>query len=186
MSRCRKGRDGENDRHRRGVDSRPAALELQQTYEPIGGEMTLRTIGGSAIKQITWQKWRTTITGGGWLPFGLSSLDYSAQMAVACIVPRGVVCSGLSATLPAARRSDTGYVPWGVALMADQTTQITAATMAGNVATLDAVAGAIGYHAMYPLSCSATSAGRRNRACVRRPLMAGRSSPRRRNRASDL
>ena len=126
-----------------------AALELQQTYEPIGGEMTLRTIGGSAIKQITWQKWRTTITGGGWLPFGLSSLDYSAQMAVACIVPRGVVCSGLSATLPAARRSDTGYVPWGVALMADQTTQITAATMAGNVATLDAVAGAIGYHAMY-------------------------------------
>ena len=71
-----------------------AALELQQTYEPIGGEMTLRTIGGSAIKQITWQKWRTTITGGGWLPFGLSSLDYSAQMAVACIVPRGVVCSG--------------------------------------------------------------------------------------------
>lgn len=126
-----------------------AALELQQTYEPIGGEMTLRTIGGSAIKQITWQKWRTTITGGGWLPFGLSSLDYSAQMAVACIVPRGVVCSGLSATLPAARRSDTGYVPWGVALMADQTTQITAATMAGNVATLDAVAGAIGYQAMY-------------------------------------
>ena len=126
-----------------------AALELQQTYEPIGGEMTLRTIGGSAIKQITWQKWRTTITGGGWLPFGLSSLDYSAQMAVACIVPRGVVCSGLSATLPAARRSDTGYVPWGVALLADQTTQVTAATMAGNVATLDAVAGAIGYQAMY-------------------------------------
>lgn len=126
-----------------------AALELQQTYEPIGGEMTLRTIGGSAIKQITWQKWRTTITGGGWLPFGLSSLDYSAQMAVACIVPRGVVCSGLSATLPAARRSDTGYLPWGVALLSDQTTQITAATMAGNVATLDAVAGAIGYQAMY-------------------------------------
>ena len=149
MSRCRKGETVKTIVI--GGVSIPdlAALELQQTYEPIGGEMTLRTIGGSAIKQITWQKWRTTITGGGWLPFGLSSLDYSAQMAVACIVPRGVVCSGLSATLPAARRSDTGYVPWGVALMADQTTQITAATMAGNVATLDAVAGAIGYHAMY-------------------------------------
>ena len=53
VSRCRKGRDGENDRHRWVSIPDLAALELQQTYEPIGGEMTLRTIGGSAIKQIT-------------------------------------------------------------------------------------------------------------------------------------
>ena len=88
VSRCRKGEAVKRSSsagcrfptRRTGTGSRLS--------EPIGGEMTLRTIGGSAIKQITWQKWRTTITGGGWLPFGLSSLDYSAQMAVACIAAR--------------------------------------------------------------------------------------------------
>ena len=136
--------------HRRGVDSRPAALELQQTYEPIGGEMTLRTIGGSAIGKSHGRSGarRLPAADGCRLACRRSITLRRWPWRASC---RVLYCApGCPATLPAARRSDTGYVPWGVALMADQTTQITAATMAGNVATLDAVAGAIGYRHVLP------------------------------------
>lgn len=127
-----------------------AALDLQQTYEPIGGESTLRTIAGTGIKQMTWQKLRTTIQGGGWLPPGLGSLDYSQQLAVACIVPRAIACDGSrQATLPAARRADVGYTPWGLAIMPDGSSQVSPASLAGNVATVTAVTNAIAYQALY-------------------------------------
>lgn len=127
-----------------------AALDLQQTYDPIGGETTLRTLTGAGIKQMTWAKLRTTIQGGGWMPHGLTGLDYSQQLAVACIVPRGIVCNGSrQATLPAARRADAGYEPWGLALMPDGSAQVSAASLAGNVATVTAVTNAIAYQALY-------------------------------------
>ena len=42
-----------------------AALDLDQTYETIGGETLLRTVSGAGIKQETWRRLRTTISGGG-------------------------------------------------------------------------------------------------------------------------
>lgn len=75
-----------------------AALDLEQTYEPMGGETTLRTVDGTGIKQSTWRKTRTTLTGGGWIPPGLSTLDTTAQLVIACIAPAP------SPATPAARR----------------------------------------------------------------------------------
>ena len=128
-----------------------AALDLEQSYEPIGGEGIFRTVAGNGLKQSTWAKTRITTSGGGWLPAGLESLNVNAQLTIACIVPRSVpaVFATRQATLPATRRSDTGHTPWGIAFLADGSPVKTAATLAGNVATLDAVSGAVAYQAMY-------------------------------------
>jgi hypothetical protein len=128
-----------------------AALDIEQTYDPIGGETVLRTIGGTGIKQTTWQKLRTSISGSGWIPAGLASLDTTAQQVIGCIVPRAVPCvfATRQATLPAARRSDSGHIPWGLAIMADNAVVVTTASLAGNVATVASVAGAVAYQALY-------------------------------------
>lgn len=128
-----------------------AALDLEQAYEPIGGEGIFRTVNGSGLKQATWKKTRITTSGGGWLPAGLESLDVNAQLTLSCIVPRAVpaVFATRQATLPAARRSDTGHTPWGIAFLSDGSPVKTTASLAGNVATLAAVSGAVAYQAMY-------------------------------------
>lgn len=128
-----------------------AALDLEQTYAPIGGESIFRTVGGAGIKQTTWKKTRITTSGSGWLPAGLEALDTTVSMTLACITPRSVpaVFATRQATLPATRRSDAGHTPWGVAILADGGTVKTSASIVGNVATLAAVAGAVAYQAMY-------------------------------------
>jgi len=127
-----------------------SALDIDQSYESIGGETTLRTIDGTGIKQETWRKLRTTISGGGWIPPGLAALDTAASIAVACIAPQGIVAdAGRQATLPAARRADAGHTPWAIALMPDGGQQATAIGIVGNVATADAVSGAVGYLVQY-------------------------------------
>lgn len=133
-----------------------AALDLEQTYEYIGGETTLRTVNGSGIKQQTWKKTRTTISGGGWLPPGIAALDTAAILAVACIVPRAIGAdASRQATLPAARRSDAGHTPWAVAILPGDGIVATSLTFAGDVGTAGLVAGALGYliHYYPLLSC---------------------------------
>jgi len=152
-----------------------AALDIEQNYEPIGGETVVRTIGGTAVKQMTWQKLRTTISGSGWIPAGLASLDASAQLVIGCVVPRSVPCvfATRQATLPSARRSDSGHIPWGLAILADNTVVTTTASMAGNVATVAAVTGAVAYQALYlpSLTCwlmrRPTDSGNRSDASYR-------------------
>ena len=123
-----------------------SALEIDQSYESIGGETTLRTIDGTGIKQETWKKLRTVISGGGWIPPGIAALDTAASISVACIAPQGIVAdAGRQATLPAARRSDAGHTPWALALLPDGGLANTTLGIAGNVATAGAVAGATGY-----------------------------------------
>ena len=128
-----------------------AALELEQTYAPLGAETILRTLGGTGIKQMSWTRTRVTTSGSGWIPPGLDTLDTSQQMTLACVIPRSIPANFATrqATLPAARRSDAGHTPWGVAILADGSAVATTASLAGNVATLAAVTGAVAYVAMY-------------------------------------
>lgn len=128
-----------------------ACLDLDQTFERIGSNAPpLRTANGTGIQQIVWTKLRTVISGGGWSPPGLDAIDYTQQQTIACIVPRSVNADiNREAILPAARRADTGYLPFGWAFMPDGQRQETAAVMIGNTATLDAVTNAIGYQAAY-------------------------------------
>lgn len=124
-------------------------LDIEQSYEPIGGETILRAVSGAGLKQQTWTKLRVTTSGQGWLPPALAALDVSASLTLRCIVPRSVPASGLTATLPAARRSDSGFVPYGIATLASGQAVKTAASLAGDVATLTAVSGAVGYRVAY-------------------------------------
>lgn len=128
-----------------------AALDIEQTYTPIGGEGIFRSLAGTGVKQMTWQRQRISTTGGGWLPSGLSTLDTTAQLVLACTTPRSIGCTFATrqATLPAARRSDAGHTPWGIAIMPDGSGVKTELSLAGNIATLTAVAGAVDYQALY-------------------------------------
>lgn len=126
------------------------SMDLSQTYEQLGGDTLLRVITGAGIKQSTWSKLRTVISGRGWLPAGLATLDTTTQQSIACVVPRSVTCNGsLQATLPAGRRADAGYTPWAVALMPDGGLVNTSVSFATNLGTVIAVANAIGYQILY-------------------------------------
>ena len=131
-----------------------AGFDLTQRYEPIGGEGILRAVSGRGIMQRTWRKTRVVTSGSGWVPSGLQALDFDAQHAVACIAPETVPANPTTrqATLPATRRSDAGHVPYGLAQMANGQTVEAAVTLAGDVATVDAVGGAVRYQVgYYPL-----------------------------------
>ena len=128
-----------------------ARLEIEQSYEPLGGEFVRRAISGAATKQETWRKRRITTSGSGWMPSGLDTLDTTATLALACVKPVRVPVTFATrqATLPAERRSDAGATPWGWAILADGSGVSTPITLAGNVATLTAVANAVAYEAFY-------------------------------------
>lgn len=127
-----------------------AGLDIEQSYELIGGATTLRTLDGTGIRQETWKKLRTTISGSGWLPAGISALDTSSAQLVACITPQAIVADAArQATLPAARRADAGHQPWAVALLPGGAIASTTLAIVGNVATAAAVADAEGYLIQY-------------------------------------
>jgi|GEM_PF-1019549 hypothetical protein len=127
-----------------------SALDCATAYEQIGGETILRTINGSGIRQETWKKLRATVSGSGWIPPGLDAVDSTQQQVVAFAAPLAVTCDGSrQATLPAGRRSDSGYTPWAIALLADGGIIDTPVAVVGDTATADAVADAIGYQAWY-------------------------------------
>lgn len=131
-----------------------AGFDINQRYEPLGGEGILRAVSGRGIKQSTWQKTRITTSGNGWVPDGIQSLDFNAQHALACIVAETVpaVFSTRQATLPTTRRTDTGHIPFGLAQLADGQTVESPASVAANVATVTAVSGAVAYQVgYYPL-----------------------------------
>lgn len=125
-----------------------AVLDLSQRYEVIGGRTDLRLANGNALRQTHWQRLRTTIEGGGWMPPGLVAIDYSAPVIIACLSPRSLVTTALTATLPATRRADAGHVPLAWAWVAGE---YQAATMVitGDIATLTAVTGAEHYRIDY-------------------------------------
>ncbi len=131
-----------------------AGLDLTQRYEPIGGETILRAVSGRGIKQMTWSRTRVTTSGGGWVPSGLETLDFTEQHALACVVPQTVPADFATrqATLPTARRTDLGHIPYGLAELPGGQTIEVGVTMDDDLATVDAVSGAVRYQVgYYPL-----------------------------------
>lgn len=128
-----------------------AALEIEQSYDPLGGESIFRTISGNGLGQSTWKRCKITTSGSGWLPAGLSALDTTQKMTLSCVVPEDVVADPVTrqAVLPATRRSDAGCQPWGLAIMPSGEAVHTSVVVVDNVATLGAVANAEAYVAMY-------------------------------------
>lgn len=134
--------------------------ESQQTYETFGAFAVLRLGLGAAVHQEVWRKLRTTLSITGAVPVGLDGIDWTATHTLACIAPRSIQAATNAITLPAARRADAA--PYGFAVTSAGLLQPTAVTLAGNVATLTAVAGATGYQVLYyPLLTIRAPAGPR-------------------------
>ncbi len=132
-----------------------AGFDIIQRFEPIGGEVILRMMSGLGVKQMTFNKKRITTSGTGWVPTGLSSLDFSVTHEIACIVPETLPAdfTTRSVELPDFYREDDGHIPYGLAQMPDGQTVASTVTIGEElVATVDEVDGAVAYQvAYYPL-----------------------------------
>ena len=62
-------------------------LDFSQTFEPVGGSSSRRMANGALFKMRQWARWRTTISGGGWVPPQLLDIDYAAPYTIECVAP---------------------------------------------------------------------------------------------------
>lgn len=122
---------------------------ISQTYTPIGGVASLRTMGGGLIRQRNWSKVQTQISvSDARLPPALQGLDWDAPHIIKCVQPRAISASSPIITVPSARRTDVA--PYGFAMMPDGRDVPTPATLAGGgVVTLAEVVGAARYTVCY-------------------------------------
>ena len=84
---------------------------LTQTYETIGGATTQRMLNGTAIKQVNWQKLKTTLQGTGGLPLGIADLDFTMPITISCAVARAIVRPTNSFPTIPSHRTDGAYAP---------------------------------------------------------------------------
>ena len=64
-----------------------ARLDLTQTFEPIGGRSARRMASGALFRMSHWQRWKTTISGGGWVPPQLLGIDYDQPYTIESVTP---------------------------------------------------------------------------------------------------
>lgn len=127
-----------------------ASYDLSQTYGPIGGFTTLRTLNGSGIKQQNWQKISTSINGEGAIPLGLDEINFKLSLLLKCGAPKGVTSSVNVMTLPPGRRSDPGFEETGYYSTDNgRTWEETGLIIAVDVATVLLTPGAQAYRVEY-------------------------------------
>lgn len=125
--------------------------KFDQQYQALAGETwpPIRTGDGTGIKQTSWSgKLRTVLSGEGWVPAGLSNLDYTGSMTLKCGAPRALTSASNVITLPTSRRSDTGFAPYGAAIVAGAEV-VSSASLASDDLTITTVSGASAYIAYY-------------------------------------
>jgi hypothetical protein len=124
-----------------------AALEISQEYQAIKSVSARRMGSGRLFRQKHWRKWATTIhISAAWIPAGLQTLDFDADLQIACIEPRSCQSATNAITLPSARRTDhplRGFAIVGNDLIPCEV------ELDGHVATVAEVEGATGYRVNY-------------------------------------
>lgn len=126
-----------------------AGHSMRQAYSRLpGGTTTLRMADGSGVKQQAWRKLQTQISGVGWVPNALQSLDYSQPLQLHGIAPLTVTSPGNTAVLPVDRRSDAGYQPQGLAWVAGEAVEVDV-TVSGDTAAATVVPDAEFYQFSY-------------------------------------
>jgi hypothetical protein len=118
-----------------------ANLSLDQPA-PSAGFSDFRLGSGRPRRQARWTRIKASISFDGYLPDGLSDLDWTAPLTVQWPMPRSMSSATNTATLPAARRSD--YPPEAIAWV-DGYPRPTPVTLVGNAATAIAVSNASRY-----------------------------------------
>ena len=129
------------------INGQPISLyegvQLSQDYEIESAVSFKRTADGSLIRRAIWSgKIRTSITGKGLVPSGLSSFDFSAPYLLSCVAHRAVDSASNIITLPAARRSDVGSEPYALAFIGDEWKETGIASVVVNEYTITPVTGA--------------------------------------------
>ena len=124
------------------------ALGYSQTYEKIGGRATFRTLDGTGVKQQNWVRLKTTVSGNGGLPLGMSALDYAGFLTLSCGAPRSISSANNAIVVPAARRTDDPYNPTGLKRINGFLIPAPV-VMAGNTATVTPDGNADSYAVLY-------------------------------------
>lgn len=127
-----------------------AAGDVNMAWEDLGGFTwpPLRMQDGTGLVQQHWRKLRVRVSGSGIVPAAFAGLDITATHTLKSPSTRAVHGGTNVITVPAARRTDSGYTPRGFAVV-DGGYVATPLAMAGDVATLTAVPGAAGYGVLY-------------------------------------
>lgn len=141
-----------------GVEFAIQSFPATQEYPPLEGATVHRMLNGAGLKQTHWRKLTTTITGNGWAPAALDGVDWSQPFEISCIKPRTIHSATVTATLPAARRSDMAVNVYARAIVGGELVA-TPVSVVTNTATATAVAGATGYQFMYYPKANFLSAG---------------------------
>jgi hypothetical protein len=131
---------------------RNSALKFSQNYSSKRVGVDHQMGDSSTTRQTllgTDEKIKTRIDGFGWQSPNLAGETFTQPVLLKCVKPRVVNSSTVAVTLPAARRTDTGYTPTGYAIVAGEEVATTINDITANVATLIAVTGATSYHVQY-------------------------------------
>lgn len=138
--------------------------EFSQDYEEINAQKINRTAdGGGILRRLYGGKVKTIINARGWAPSTFDGIDLSAAVAIKCAMPRSVDGATVAITIPANRRSDSGHIPQGWAVVDGLFVETTVISIVANVATLTAVSGATAYRATYYPEISALVTSYRGR-----------------------
>lgn len=130
-----------------------AMHDVTQSLRQVGGTSRDRMEDGSLVAQYSWTKWRYQVSARGVLRPGLDALNDYTEYEVSTADWQDVTSTSRVIALPSARRSDTGHTPRGFAFVPGNPTALevvsTNLVLAGDSATLDAVAGAQHYIAQW-------------------------------------
>ena len=123
-------------------------LNFQQTYSHLRARNTRRLADGTAVLRQTWSdKLETNISCAGWIPSGLTVIDYSLPITIKCAAPLSASDTDETAVLPADRRTDVSLAGW--AIVNGEPVKTTVNDVTNNVATLVTVSGATLYRVDY-------------------------------------
>ena len=109
---------------------------------PQGGYTDIRLGSGMPRRKVRWTRLKATVSFDGYLPAGLSDLDWTVPQTVQLPVPRSVYHTTNEATLPSKRRTDCP--PEAVAWV-DGFPRPTPVTMGGDNAVASPFSNATGY-----------------------------------------
>ena len=115
----------------------------RETIHPMGD--------GSNLKQVyagTQKKGQFTLDCQGVIPPGLDGLDTTGALVLQLASERSITSSSNVIALPTTRRTDSGYEPWGRAIVGNECRE-TSISVVADVATLGVVAGAELYQVLW-------------------------------------
>lgn len=126
-------------------------IDFTQGYESLASATVKRKVSGAALvlNNPLNSKIRTNLQGGGYSTLGWDSIKVGQQYVMRCAEPIAVQTASNVITIPAARRSDTGHLPTGLAIANNQRIHSPATLTGTDEYTVTTVSGATAYQVAY-------------------------------------